>query len=394
MNKGLVTSRIIRTLEFGVLGFAFLVPFSQFLSVRLLLILVLFSIYIFRSDFLFQIFKKSWDLLLYYIVLVVGLIYSSDLDAGLRVLETNFSFLAIPLIVSRFSSLNVEIRDRIFKSFLLGVIATSLICLSYATYRYANEPSIQFFFFETFTEIIKSHPTYLAYYIIFSITVELYGLYHSKFKAKLLFHYLVIFFLFVILILTGGQTAFISMLFVFSFFILKFLTEERSRDRKRVIGGVIGMLICMFLVSFVEKSNLQLVLNDSWERASLWKSAIAATSNIFIGVGTGDYKVALNEYYITHGMTLFALESYNAHNQFIQILFSNGLLGLFSVILMMGRPLYIGVKTNNVLSILCIFPFLIYGITEVFLGRYQGVVFFALVHQIFLTEMKPGIGYK
>jgi hypothetical protein len=32
------------------------------------------------------------------------------------------------------------------------------------------------------------------------------------------------------------------------------------------------------------------------------------------------------------------------------------------------------------------FPFVIYGMTEVFLGRYQGVVFFVLCHQIVVGQ--------
>ena len=147
------------------------------------------------------------------------------------------------------------------------------------------------------------------------------------------------------------------------------------------------MLAVMFLVSLIENNNRSLELNDSWERATLWKSAIVANSNVLLGVGTGDYKIALNDYYLTHNMASFASGSYNAHNQFIQILFSNGILGLISIIIMIVRPIYVGIKTNNVLPILCMFPFLIYGITEVFLGRFQGVVFFALLHQMFLTQV-------
>lgn len=374
-------------LVWASLGFVFLIPLSSFLSVRLLFFLVIFSVIDFSPKSFSQLLHQSWDLLFYLLVLLVGLIYSEDIYTGLKVLETSYSFLAIPLVLFRLRSLDTKIRDRIFQSFLFGVLVSSFICLSFATYRYINEPNIQFFFFETFTEVINSHPTYFAYYIIFSITIELYFLYHSKYQSKLLLHYLIIFFLFSILILTGGQTAFISMLFVFSFFILKFLTEEMSTDRKLVVGSIIVMLVCLFLVSWVENNNRSLELNDSWERATLWKSAIAANSNLILGVGTGDYKIALNEYYSTHSMASFASESYNAHNQFIQILFSNGILGLVGVIILVGRPIYIGMKTNNILPILCMFPFLIYGVTEVFLGRYQGVVFFAFLHQIFLTDV-------
>jgi O-antigen ligase len=153
-----------------------------------------------------------------------------------------------------------------------------------------------------------------------------------------------------------------------------------------VTGLIVLMLSCMFLISVVENGNRAFALNDSWERAILWESAISANATPFFGVGTGDYKIALNDYYTKHNLEQFASESYNAHNQLIQLLFSNGVFGLLAFSIMIGRPLYLAVKKKNILAILCIFPFLIYGMTEVFLGRYQGIVFFALLHQIFINE--------
>ena len=188
-----------------------------------------------------------------------------------------------------------------------------------------------------------------------------------------------------------GQTVFVSILFVFSFFILKFFTEEKSLGKKIVTSLIVLMLCCMFLITVLEKGNRALILNDSWERAVLWESAVAAVSNPLLGVGTGDYKVALNDYYLVHNLTQFASESYNSHNQFIQILFSNGVLGVLAFSFMLGRPLYMAMKSRNILTILCVFPFLIYGMTEVFLGRYQGVVFFALLHQIFIAGIRSDI---
>jgi O-antigen ligase len=363
----------------------FSIPISSFVSVRLLFLTLIFSFFLGKS--FGDIWNQALDMFIYLFILAIGLVYSEDVTAGFKVLETSFSLLAIPLIFYRLHPIDTKIRDKIFHSFLIGVVVSSLLCLVFASYRYSITPNLQFFFFETFTEVIKSHPTYLAYYIIFSITVELYDLYYRKDQQKLWLHYLIILFLFIVLMLTGGQTAFISMLFVFSFFILKFLTDEKDIQRSSVVGSIILMLVCMFLVSIAERDYKYLELNDSWERATLWKSAVSANSNILLGVGTGDYKIALNQYYTAHNLALFAKESYNAHNQFLQLLFSNGLLGLASLLVMLGRPLYLGIKSNNVLAILCIFPFMIYGITEVFLGRYQGVVFFALIHQIFMVEM-------
>jgi O-antigen ligase len=140
----------------------------------------------------------------------------------------------------------------------------------------------------------------------------------------------------------------------------------------------------MFLVSSIDFGNNSSAVDDSWERFALWESAMRATPSILWGAGTGDSKL-LNEYYLTHNLTQFAEGSYNAHNQFIQIFFINGILGLLAVLILIIRPLYLSVKRQNALGILVFFPFLIYSMTEVFLGRYQGVVFFALLHQCFIA---------
>jgi O-antigen ligase len=114
---------------------------------------------------------------------------------------------------------------------------------------------------------------------------------------------------------------------------------------------------------------------------TLWESALRANENSWLGVGTGDYEKVLNEYYQKNNMGHFAKSNLNAHNQYIQLLFSNGIFGLIAFLIMLLRPLYFSVKHQDLFGVLIFFPFILYGITEVFLGRYQGVIFFALVHQ-------------
>lgn len=363
----------------------FSIPISSYFSVRLLVLTLIFSLFV--RGFQLSNLLRAWDVLLYLLVLMVGLFYSKNLLTGLGVIETNFSIIGIPLVFTHFQRSDEKLRSRIFYAFSFGLITASLICFCYGVFRYLNVADIKFLFFDYFTEPIKSHPTYFAYYLIFSISVELYFLYYHHENTYKPYRYLTILFLFFILFLTGGQTAFISLLFVFSFFILKFFTEEVTSEKRVVTGLIILMLTCMFLITFIEKGNRVLAMNDSWERAILWESAVSAVANPLLGVGTGDYKMALNDYYATHNLTQFVPESYNAHNQFIQLLFSNGILGVLAFCFMVGRPLYLAVKNKNILAILCMFPFLIYGMTEVFLGRYQGVVFFALLHQVFIMEM-------
>jgi len=370
-----------------LLLFLFVLPINQYLSVRILVVATFISLIPgLKKNNLNEFISRSWDIFLYLLVLGLGIIYSSDKQTAWRTLETSFSLLALPIISYRFKDFDRDRVNTIFFIFSLGILAASLLCLISAIVCYViNGHNSQVFFFYDFTEIIGSHPTYLAYYLIFAITYGLYAINYEKIKFPVWVISSVILFYFSILLLTGGQTAFVSLLFVFSFFILKYLLGDKVNVNKTSIGLVVFMLVTILYVNSGGQSERDQILNDSWDRFELWRSGIFANSNFLLGVGTGDYKLVLNEYFRENGQEFYAQESLNSHNQFIQIFFSNGFLGLISISLLILRPLYLAFRNNDQMGILMIFPFLIYGMTEVFLGRFQGVVFFALLHQVLVS---------
>lgn len=380
-----------------LLTFIFLIPISSFLSVRVLILVLLFSFFIKGSTpFRFDFFREFWDVGLYFVVLLIGLSYSQDLSTGLKVIESNFSFLALPVVFSKIRDFNEVKLKQICIAFLTGLFLACTICLVNAIIKYNYDDSIQVFFFYNLTEVIHSHPTYLAYYLIFGITFGLYLLNEKSTVLPIITSGIILFF-FLMLMLTGGQTSFMSLLLVCSFFVLKFILEEKSTYRNLTVGIVVTIIIGMFLVSSIDHGVREEVLSDSWDRLALWKSAVMATPNVFLGVGTGDYKIILNEYYQLHGMTDFAKDSFNSHNQFIQIFFTNGVLGFVALGILMGRTLYLSVRNSYSFGILVFFPFIIYGMTEVFLGRYQGIIFFSMLHQIFIRyygSVKPAFVLK
>lgn len=387
-SKVLKSANGTKVFWYSVHVLAFLVPLSQYLSVKMQVVACFFSFFAFTSKSrLSRFLNNAWDISLYLIVLVIGLLYSENIAFGWRVIETNLSFLTMAFIFSKFENEDSRLQNNLYYSFTIGLSLACLICLINALVVYGKLGDGGVFFFYSLTDIISFQPTYFAYYLIFSITYGLYLIYNQNDQKHTVLKLGGILFLFFVLMLTGGQTAYISMLLVFAFFILKFLIEEKTLVKKIMLVLVVCMLLCMFLTNLVtQKDNRMPLLSDSWDRLVLWESAINAVPNPLIGVGTGDYKAVLNQYYVDHGMEKFANGSYNSHNQFIQLLFSNGMLGVAALLLMISRPLYLSFKNQNILSILSLFPFLIYGITEVFLGRYQGVVFFAFLHQFFINQ--------
>jgi len=375
-----------QVLEIGALLIVGSIPISQFLSVRILFLLLIVSLIIRRVKYS-NLFKQSWDILLFLLILGLGIIYSEDKISALRVLETNFSFLAIPIVFNVIKPAKRNLYSLLI-SFISGVLIASMICIGFAIYRYTKSLDSSFFLFETLMDIVGIQPTYFAYYLCFSLTLSLYFLYYRELAVSKYILTLVSIFLFIILMLTAGRTAYISMLLVFAFFILKFLFEEsRSIEKRQVFILSVTFLVSMLFINSLNLNVDASHINEStdyWERIELWKAALNSSKNWFFGVGTGDFD-QLNDYYLSHGLTSFAQENLNSHNQFLQSFFTNGMLGVLSVLILIIRPIYLSIRHEHVLGTLVFFPFIVYGITEVFLGRYQGVVFFALIHQLFIS---------
>jgi len=383
--KGLALTKVLFKASF--LLFVFFTPLSAVISIKLLIFCTAISIALMVYErHIINFAFRIWDIGLYLLVLIMGLLYSSDISAGFSILETNLSFVAVPIAFSCLSNFTEQEMRDVILSFVLGVFFSCAICLGNAFFEYYETGDADSFFFYNLTGIVNLQPTYLAYYLIFCITIGLYLLFSGETRLRSHITTAIILYFFALLLLTGGYTAFISLVLVFSFFVLKFFIEERTLPRKLTFILVLLMTITMFVVNSARDNKV--ILDDSWERFVLWESAISANPSLLFGVGTGDYKDEMNKYYQNHAMLQFANESYNSHNQFIQLFFSNGLIGLFAIALLVIRPLYLSYKSQNILGILVLFPFLIYGVTEVFLGRYQGVVFFALLHQIFILQYK------
>ena len=360
----------------------FTLPLNQFLNVRILIVSLVISLFVKESPL--PSMRNMLGGGLYILVLLIGLVYSSDFMSGLRVLETSFSFLALPIILSRIEPMTSTEINKYFKIFSYGLSLACLICLLHACYKFAGNGDFHSFFFYNLTDIIGYDPTYFTYYIIFAITYCIYVLYYEESDFSIVEGALFTAFLFFMLLLTGGKTSFVCLLLVFSFFILKFLTEKRSSRTTNTIILIVVMLVSLFFVNYTEGNSKDRNQNSSWERMILWESAVKAVPNVIFGVGTGDYKSELDSYYRRNHLTEFAKESLNSHNQVLQLLFSNGMIGVFAFIILVSQPLYLAVRSQNMMAILIFFPFVIYGISEVFLGRYQGVIFFAWLHQLLI----------
>jgi O-antigen ligase len=366
--------------------FCFLAPISQLASSRLLIVLVALSFFIKLGPFRLKNFLlQQWDIALFFFTLILGLTYSQNLYLGLRQLETMLCLLGLPIVIFNYGTVSKESLTTLFYAFISGLGVACLICLAVASIHFFTlpTPNWDMFLYETLTKPLGAQPTYFAYYLVFAITVGLYKFYFDLHRKYLWLALLLLSFYFLMLLLTGSQTVFISLLFVFSFFLAKYLIQRSSkRESIAVVFVVVAIGSMAAWATIGPLQNSSHTNTDYWERFTLWEAALHTNSNWWTGVGTGDYEDALNQYYRNHQLGEYAKNNFNAHNQYIQILLSNGIIGIVALLVLMLRPLYLAVLAKDLLGVLLLYPFLLYGITEVFLGRYQGVLFFGIIHQL------------
>jgi len=170
-----------------------------------------------------------------------------------------------------------------------------------------------------------------------------------------------------------------------------FLLRYKVMGINRIAG--LFIIICIFVLIpicisnprlhyyFRTDSNVELSNKIHKEsRLAIWKSAFKLISkNLVFGVGTGDIQNELNkEYYQSGDKDLTNVKNLNTHNQFIEILLENGLIGLILFMTFIGMMLYISISERNVIYILFILIVFVSFLFETMLNRLAGISFFAL----------------
>lgn len=357
----------------------FLIPINSFASVRLEVVLFLVALVLMRGyiqDFL----RLSWDLLLYLLFILVGIGYSLHPQEGWQFAETSFSLMAFPAIFYATVRLRTANEEDLQSAFLAGSLISSAVLLVHAVFRFSQSGDPSVFLFYELTTFLGFQPTYFAYYLIFAISVSLHRLWTTSTAKDFLIYAFASLFLFGVFLLTGGRTASVGIVLVLSYFVLLYLTEERKVHAhwRVAISGV--MLLLLFFVNAYEQQTPEFLQHDGWERGQLWIAAIKALPSLWLGAGTGAVHFVLNDYYNQAGLGDFAIQNLNPHNQFLHTLIANGVIGVGLLLIVMARPLLRAVSYRSPMLIIYFFPIWVYSISEVILGRYQGVVFFAFVY--------------
>ena len=124
-------------------------------------------------------------------------------------------------------------------------------------------------------------------------------------------------------------------------------------------------------------------------RLIIWKAAWdGAIENLPWGVGTGDGNDMVTEMYHKNGFWCDSDHSYNAHNQFLFALLTNGVPGLILILLYFYAPLGLAIKNKDILLFSVFLLMTLNCLVECMFDRRAGVDFFAVMIPLLLLRNK------
>ncbi|WP_250433644.1 O-antigen ligase family protein [Hanstruepera flava] len=324
--------------------------------------------------------KKSYNIFissLPLIVYAIGLFNSLNLDYGLNFLVKNLSFLAFPFI---FWSLSNHINnEKLFKVYLLGLIVVNLY-LFYLFFYYFN-------FGTNFYMIITTdiyHSTYLGMYNLLAYWICILVFYK---KDKTLFGFLAVFFL-ISAIITSARIIFV--LSIISICVTIFILIKSKIKRLIILSIVssIGVLFAITVPSINQKFNQLTEIEkfgfdkNNYQSISSRFGKIEASlkvinDNLWFGTGTGDLIDELVKEYENMDFVMGYKYRYNPHNQYLDNIARNGLIGgclcLTTIFLW---PFIVALRKKN--PTLLAFTLVISGVclTESILNVHKGITFY------------------
>ncbi len=345
----------------------------------------------------------------YWLLHVIGLVYSTDTAFGLKDLETKFSFLLLPaLFVLSQKAFNKTMLRKFFL-ILLGVSLQLCWLLSLNAFWgeiYARENNISLVDYPYYNYFFSSylshflHPGYFSMFLLMGVYFLFEEMKENNAFFKRLFLFYALFVFLVSIIFLSSKSGIIALLI--GAMLLLFREREIKQSNKFIfVAAMIALVVLAGKLPWVSNSfsaaiesfsNENKVQNDegssslrmiSWTNAvEIWKE------NPLLGSGSGDVKNELVAKYRQNGNTIAAEKKLNAHSQVLQSMAALGIPGLLLILAMLFLPFWRSNKAGKFLGIV----FLIFGFTESIFETQAGVIFYCMMMPwvYFTNEPKNG----
>jgi len=356
-----------------------------------------------KSPFRFEI--AGMLLMVFYLLHIVGLIYTKNLGEGLFDIQVKLSLIIFPLFLPRYKHSLLNNLDKILLWFVSGVVISIIICAGVMLNEFIHNPDYFNYFSRFPLYVIYSrfsifhHTSYFTLFLVFSIAVLFYFI-RTK-QNNSLRKFLIITLIIIISALTiclSSRAGIIGLLVILLWNILSFLQNKTNWLSVSVLVLIFALPLLIFIkndrfsrffakASYKEifQEEIKNVDNNSFERIYIWNSAVKVIKqNWFFGVGTGDVKDNLRSIYNNNGFVKGVKRNYNAHNQFLETWIGLGIFGEIVLLTILIYGFVKGIKNRDILLQSFIILLFVHFFFESMLNRLAGVIFFSFFYSLLL----------
>jgi len=376
------------------------------------IIILIFVTWIFEGNFLkkYRNLKENFSSFLifisFFLVYIVGLIYTENFDYAFFDLEVKLSFLVFPLIFfsGTYNFIDKKKFSELLIYFIFSCFLSSIISLIISTIQFINTNSTVWFFY-VYANYFH-HPSYISMYVELSLAAISYLILNNLIqnnKLRILLLSISAWLLIYTILLSSKAGLFgLILILIIVFYQIIIIQKKIINALKLIIGVMLLLLIGYNIIPesnnrlapamevIKKKSNYDVNTEDGTvQRIEIWKTSVEIIkNNILIGVGTGDVKDKLLSEYQKKGMNFAYKMNLNAHGQFFQTTIALGIIGLFVLILILFYPFLLSIRHGNYLYLSFIMLITLNISVESMFENQAGVVFYAFFNSFLFINSK------
>ena len=348
-----------KTYQYLLTSLAFLMPLTVFGGN--LIIVIICVIWLFSGNYkskFNQIINNKLMIasILFYLIHVIGMLWSQDLSWGFHMLHKMWYFLLLFPIL--YTIVRKDYISSYISAFLLAISITE-VC-SYLVWFEIIEP---------FKHATVENPTpfmsHISYnpILAFAIYLVLHEIFFNKKITNFVFSLYSFFAISMIvnMFITGGragQVAFFAMLVVL---IIQILDKQRIKSLITIFIVIPGIFFTAYQASDLFQKRVNLAFNQALEyhpgsnNSIGYRITYALNSwevikeNPIIGVGTGDFPVEYKKINQIKTPIMFAMipTTTNPHNMYILIFTQLGVIGLISMLSIFYYQIKLSINSSN-----------------------------------------------
>lgn len=353
-----------------------------------------------------------------FVVMAVSLLWTLDVKSSLMALSKEASLLFIPLAFILNRRLPHRQVNNVVKNYTIAMCLFGVYILFRALYRYFSGEGINVFFHDELG-IHEINAVYLS--ALFSLA---FFVFLNK-KQKTFWGYAAMYFLFVIIMLLSSKTVvFIDVIIIIGYYIF-----VSGLPAKTVAASVTAICITALVFGYAGKlydkyrqeiqggcvtnleNNNYATISQAWQQdnlnnyhfsstafrvyqARIFKELLAEEPIFFTGYGLNASRYKVEQKGIEHKVTHSNQEgnnynSLNFHNQYIEAFADLGILGFALVVVLVLLNLIMAIKSKYFVHIAFSILMISLFLTESFLWRQRGVVFFTVFYCLFNDLLPP-----